>query len=262
MFNQDANLALDSILHATSLFLPGLGPEQQTTIISGSIKRFRVSFRSQLLRLAQLGTPEPFTRWFKRVRVVEMIKGEKDKQTKYLQYGGIIEELDFDVGKWKWSPGLGKLHSYTAKLGCTTIVHSRSFLEKPIGSKRHGALPISFQPKWQEVWLPYRPQKEAAFLWSVYHCAIAVNCWHAQVALHISILCIICPNHELELVVHRMALCPRAQTIWNYALTILYTALAIAPSEGSWPALVWQQCVVGSKLPRRLQKGKELWSLI
>ena len=26
--------------------------------------------------------------------------------------------------------------------------------------------------------------------------------------------------------------------------------------------LVWQQCVVGLKLPRGLQKGKELWSLV
>jgi len=30
---------------------------------------------------------------------------------------------------------------------------------------------------------------------------------------------------------------------------------------GSWPGITWQQCVLGTKLPRRLKKGAHMWSL-
>ena len=79
LFNQETDLSPKSIFHATSLFHPNLGLEQQTTIVLGSIKRFRVGFRSQLLHPIQLGTLKSFIRRFKRVRVVEIVKGEKDK---------------------------------------------------------------------------------------------------------------------------------------------------------------------------------------
>ena len=159
--------------------------------------------------------------------------------------------MDFNVGRWQWSTGLGKLHTYTAKLGHATILPkmAQSFTNI-FSTKMAGSM----------VTLP--STKEVAFPCNVYHCAIADNCWLAQVAPHISTLCIICTNHDLELVVQCMAFCPRAQTIWNYALTIIYTLVAIAPTQRSSPTLVWQQCVVGSKLPRQLHKGRELSSLI
>ena len=90
-------------------------------------------------------------------------KGDKDNKMMYLQYGGIIEQLEFDVGHWKLSFDLGKLHTYTTKLGRTKILHLRLALEKLIGLKWNRALLVAFQPKWQELWAPCRPPKKVAF---------------------------------------------------------------------------------------------------
>ena len=45
-------------------------------------------------------------------------------------------------------------------------------------------------------------------------------------------------------------------------LTILYRSLDVQPVNGTWPAFLWQQCLVGSRIPRRLAKTKHLWSLL
>ena len=114
----------------------------------------------------------------------------------YQQYGGIIQDLDFDPGRWAWSGRLGLLHSYSAKKGRTQLLQPRLSFEKPIATKWRDILPASFNPCWQEVWLIRRPQKEADFLWSVYHCAIAVNAWWKQINDQIAIACQCCDTSE------------------------------------------------------------------
>lgn len=49
-------------------------------------------------------------------------------------------------------------------------------LTQPILNKWHMLLPADYKPRWCEVWHKHQPQKEVAFLQSMYHCAIAVNC--------------------------------------------------------------------------------------
>ena len=59
-----------------------------------------------------------------------------------------------------------------------------------------------------------------------------------------------------------MFMCPRAQHIWKYALTILYLSQAIQPVQGRWAMFTWQQCVMGSRIPRKFREASGLWSLI
>ena len=151
---------------------------------------------------------------------------------------------------------LGLSHLYSAKKGRTQILKPRLSLEKPITTKWRNILPPSYRPRWKEVWLPRRPKKEAGFIWSVYHCAIAVNAWRQQMDNQIIVTCACCTTGQPETVLHRMVECPRALIWWKYALTILYRYCDTPQTNGAWPNLVWQQCLFGSKLPRRLAKGK------
>jgi hypothetical protein len=43
---------------------------------------------------------------------------------------------------------------------------------------------------------------------------------------------------------------------WRFSLTVLYLALDIALVDGLWQSLTWQQCVMGTKLPRKLLSGR------
>ena len=58
---------------------------------------------------------------------------------------------------------LSKLHTYLAKLGCKKILHPKLESKKLIGSKWNGMILATFQPKWQELSLLQRSQKEVAF---------------------------------------------------------------------------------------------------
>jgi hypothetical protein len=140
-------------------------------------------------------------------------------------------------------------------------MNPRHQLMKSIPEKWHGLLPMSFQPRWSDVWNKQRPQKEAGFLWSVLHCAVAVNTWRAQMAPGIPISCLRCPDGLEETIIHRFHHCTRTRLAWQYGLTVLYTYLEIPTLNGTWPALTWQQCLLGSPLPRHLQPGRQLWSL-
>ena len=117
---------------------------------------------------------------------------------------------------------IGLLHSYSAKMGSNKVIKPHITLEKPIGYKWRGELPITFQPRWNEVWFPRRPQKEAGFLWSIYHTAIAVNAWQNKINDQISDLCTSSAHNAPEAGLHRMALWPRAKLWWQYSLSILY----------------------------------------
>jgi hypothetical protein len=117
-------------------------------------------------------------------------------------------------------------------------------------------------PNWNEVWSHSRPQKEVGFLWSVYHKAVAVNHWRAQIGPHINSMCVCCPNNVPETVLHRFIFCTRTRLAWEYGLTILYKTQGILPVSGHWPMFTWQQCLLASKLPHRLKHGRTIWSLL
>jgi hypothetical protein len=49
--------------------------------------------------------------------------------------------------------------------------------------------PEIIQLQWKKSVAKQRPKKEAGFLWSVYHQAVAVSSWKAQISLDINSAC-------------------------------------------------------------------------
>jgi hypothetical protein len=220
-----------------------------------------VGSHSKLLRA--VGSPqEVIPGWVKRVRVVFVTRGQGSTALTYLLYAGIIQDLVFDPGRFHWTNNLGTLHSYSAKKGCTQILYPRVELKRLIPEKWPRLLPASYKPNWKEVWVIRRPQKEAAFLWSVYHRAIAVNQWRTQMFNGIPATCVYCPLQMSETVQHRVFECVRTNVIWNYAQLVIFTSQGTPSVNGFWLAFILQQCVFGSKLPRRVKTATAIWSLI
>jgi hypothetical protein len=71
-------------------------------------------------------------------------------------------------------------------------MNSRRILNKSIHEKWPGALQVSFKPAWSKVWDKSRAKKEAAFMWSVWHNAIAANAWRRKIYNGVSDLCPCC----------------------------------------------------------------------
>jgi hypothetical protein len=142
-------------------------------------------------------------------------------------YVGIISQLQFDPGRWRRACGV-PLMAYSMQIG-RKLMNPHHQLTRSIPEKWHGLLPMTYQPRWCDIWNKRRPQKEAGFLWSVLHCAVAVNSWQAQMAPGFPISCIYCPAGLDETVIHRFYQCERTRRAWHFALTVLYTHLEIPP---------------------------------
>lgn len=99
-------------------------------------------------------------------------------------------------------------------------------------------------------------------MWSVIHKAVAVKSWRAKLFPGIDVACICCDRGLEENILHRFVECPPSQLAWRFALTILYRSQDIPPEEGCWHDLTWQQCLLGSSLPRKLRAGTTIWSLL
>jgi hypothetical protein len=100
-------------------------------------------------------------------------------------------------------------------------------------------------------------------MWSVYHGAVATNVWQAKILNNVDPACINCDEVQPETLVHKFHHCPKTTHAWSYTKTLLYKFVNLPPSHmGMWPDLTWQQCLVGSPLPRRLKPGVKVWSLL
>jgi hypothetical protein len=223
---------------------------------------FWVGERSNFLRQRPLlQVPEQIQGWLYHTRVVTITRNAQPKSDLLLQSMGPIHRLDFDPHRFRWGTK-GLFPSYTAKLGRALLTTS-STLSNSIAHKWEGILPPDYQPDWNEVWLAGRPRKEAGFLWSLYHGAVAVNVWRNRINRAIATVCTCCAQAVPETLVHCFFECPRAIHVWTYALTLLYRSQHVDPEQdGSWPAFTFQQCVFGARLPRRLQDARKIWSLL
>ena len=242
------------VFETSTEYRPQLRGGQIRTGIPATTPSFMVGHQSHILRRRQpvdALEDELVDGWLERVRIISTPKCK--------MYVGVVRELHFDPGRFSFGTA-GSLHSYTVKKG-RTMLTKRSQLSRQIPDKWHGALPATYVPRWCELWHKNRPQKEAGFLWSVYHCAVAVHCWRAQMAPGISTFCTSCTAGLEESILHRFFQCEKTRHAWNFALTVMYTALEVPLIAGKWPSLTWQQCVLGSKLPRRLKAGSTMWSL-
>jgi len=152
--------------------------------------------------------------------------------------------LSFDPGRWRWSNGKPLLH-YTASIGRKLLTKSTQ-LTRPIPSKWPTLLQDSFAPLWKDIWIKARPQKDAAFIWSVWHNAVAVNSWRAQIAPGIDSRCVCCPLGVLETPIHWFFECPRAQEVWDYAQSMLHHIRGAASTTRTYTRLNAIQCIFGT----------------
>jgi len=90
-----------------------------------------------------------------------------------------------------------------------------------IATKWADILLPNFVPNWKDVWHKSRSQKETAFLWSIWHKAVAVHSWRAKVTSGIDTRCNCCNLGVEETLAHCFYECPQAQVVWNYAQAIL-----------------------------------------
>jgi hypothetical protein len=222
------------IFLVTREFKPSLTRRQDQLYIPVEIPSFEIGGSSMILQ-ARIHPPgREGEDWIgmtmRRVRVVPLARGSNHGTLKVLLFAGITNEMLFDPGRWNWR-GQGPLLSYTFKLG-RKLLNPRARLLRSMADKWTGILPASYEPNWNEVWSHSRPQKEAGFLWFVYHKAVAVNHWRAQIGPHINSMCVCCPNNVPETILHQFIFCTRTRLAWEYGLTILYKTQGILPVSG------------------------------
>lgn len=165
----------------------------------------------------------------------------------------VVWSSQMGMGWWWWPPHLhhqAQLEALSLGLSLTQSIPQR------------GLLPEIYKPPWCKVWSKAQRQKEVGFLWWMYHCAIAVNSWRAQISEHVSPLCPWCQTGLNESVLLRFHSCPRTQAAWEFALSVVYTILNSPKVNQAWPGLTWQQCLLGSKLLRKMSSMATIGSLL
>jgi hypothetical protein len=157
---------------------------------------------------------------FKRVRIVSTPRGSAKKTTPLLSYTCRLDSLPFNPGRWVW-PDNSLLLSYTAKKG-RSLIHPCKELEWSIPAKWQGLLPASYSPKWKDVWQPRRSHKDAAFMWSVFHGAVAFNTWRAIGSPNLDLTCVCCDADLPESLIHWFYQCQISTHAWHFAMSIMY----------------------------------------
>jgi hypothetical protein len=192
--------------------------------------------------------------------VVTFSKGPKHRTKLYHYFVGRLGRLDFDIGRWAWKNGL-PLHRYSAALG-RQLIHPRPMLEKATATKWRGVLPTNYQPPWSHIWDKRRPAKDAAFMWSLMHGAVAVNARRSEIFPNTPSTCDCCLVGTPETLIHCFHDCTLASHAWLYAQSITCEYLQLPQTNGAWPNFTWQECILGTKLPRRFANATLLWSLL
>ena len=142
--------------------------------------------------------------------MAEILRSSQKHPTK-LFYGPTCR-LHFDPLRYRWPNGAPLLQFSTKE--------ARSWmrdLDTPVNlclTRWRGSLPRNTPVDWRDTWRSSRAQKEAAFLWSIWHKAIAVNEWRHKISHIIDTSCPFCPGHN-ESILHRFWGCELARSTWH-----------------------------------------------
>lgn len=232
-----AEIPIFQLGHTSHLLTPLQRPANQPHVSIGVVRRIRIVVTN--------------------IKKADAIKSAEKGLAKYL---APLHMLTFDPSRWKWPCG-SRLHAYTAKLG-RRAHKPRSQLSFPLPTKWRHEWPPGYQVKWQEVWYIGRSMKEAGFLWSILHKAVAVNLWRHCGSHHTSEICPCCEEGDPESIQHCFHSCPGALQAWDFATSVLYHAAGFERHHQPWPRLSWAQCVLGVDLPPQLEIYQHLWSLL
>lgn len=176
------------------------------------------------------------------------------------QYLAPVYRLVFDPGRWTWTGG-GSLYEYTTKQG-RNVMHPRNNLTLIVSKKWHGLVRAHFEHDWRDVWLTTRLRKKAAFMWSVYLQAVAVNHWRHQAFPDLSVECTCCDRGEAKTLIHCFYDCELAARVWAFVATILHKMANTPLHTMPWAMLTWDQCILGVPLPAPFQTFWKTWTLM
>ena len=186
------------------------------------------------------------------------IKGLKfESPSKWNSYVGF--NLEHCPDRWWWIDG-GHFFNYTTKSGI------ESFINRNPGSTRaadkwQGNLSGNCKFYWLQVWDPLHSSKEGAFIWFIWHKAVAVNEWRARI-VHASISkqCVICLPNMTESVKHKFWDCVQARRAWRWAMFIMHKLCGVKP--GNYDCFNWKQVIFRERIPKKYGKNIKIWHLL
>ena len=167
---------------------------------------------------------------------------------------GKMATLGWDPDRWRWADG-DQFLNYTTKLG-REVLSSRDPGIPRVAEKWQGYLPANYRYYWSQVWDPLRAGKEAAFLWSIWHKAVAVNEWRAKIApAFISKQCPFCLPNTSESVKHKFWDCIQARRAWRWASFIMRELCGVR--TGNYDSFNWKQALFGERIQRKFVKKNQ-----
>ena len=90
-------------------------------------------------------------------------------------------------------------------------------------TKWHGIVTPSLKLKEGNVWDKTHSCKEGAFIWSIWHKAVAVNAWRVMFIEAIDNTCHMCMVDILETIIHKFWDCRIALRAWDHSTSIVNT---------------------------------------
>ena len=157
---------------------------------------------------------------FKRIWVAQVEK-KKTKKEEHFYYFGVIGKLDgFDPACWFWRGGT-PLMQYSAQKE-REFLFSGQELHKPIAEKWRQEGSPTCALDWKDVWKKIRAKKEAAFIWSLWHQAVATNSWRGKFITGIDQNCQLCNASCPETYTHCFFECQHAKITWNYCFLLIH----------------------------------------
>ena len=141
---------------------------------------------------------------------------------------------------------------YTIKEGRESIIN-RDIGTIWAADKWQGYLLGNYRFYWPQVWDLHIAGKEATFMWSIWHKAVAVNEWSARIApVSISKQCIFCLPNTSESVKHTLWDCIQTRKAWRWATFILHELCGVR--NGNYDSLIGSKLSLGKGFPTNLAK--------
>ena len=146
--------------------------------------------------------------FFHMVIVIYTNKGPKKEreQKELISFYNKVASFRWDPDRWRWFDG-GRYLNYTTKDGREFIANRNPGATRA-EDKCERYLPGNYKFYWSQIWNTLREGKEAAFIWSIWHKAVAVSEWRARIApASISKQCVFCLPNTSESIKHIFWVC-------------------------------------------------------
>ena len=120
---------------------------------------------------------------------------------------------------------------------------------------------ILYKFYWLHVWDPLQSSKESAFMWSIWHKAVAINEWKVCiVSAFISKQCVFCLPNMSESTKHKFWDCIQARRAWRRATFIMPEHCGVRIDN--YDSFNWKQAIFGERIPKKYGRKIKSWHLL